>query len=250
MLSWAQERKLFFISGVALFFVVVLGGYGLFSFYKAPNCSNNTRDGNERGVDCGGACLRVCRADVGAPIIHFARALEVEQGVWAAVASVENRNEGAGARRVPYVFKLYDAENLLLYERHGFAFIPPRKVFAIFEGQMKTGNRIPARAVFAFTGEPVFTRMSEPALTLSTKKFTSLETGSHLQVAVSNPSRADVLGIEAAVLLFGTDGNILAASATTVKRLRAGESLPLIFTWPRQLEDPARIEVFYTVPGR
>ena len=249
MLSWAQQRKLFFTSGIALLFIIVFGGYGLISVYKAPNCSNNEKDGNERGVDCGGSCLRVCRADASAPIIHFARALEIENGVWGAVASVENRNAGAGARNVPYVFKLYDEENLLLYERHGNAFIPPRKVFAIFEGQMKTGNRTPARAVFAFTREPVFVRISEPVLMLSTKGFTSREDGSYLKVALSNPSRAAVEGIEAAVLLFGTDGNVFAASATAVRKLRAGGSLPLTFTWPRELEDPARVEVFYTVPG-
>lgn len=249
MLSWAQQRKLFFVSGVVLFCVVVFGGYGLISLYKAPNCGNNERDGNERGVDCGGSCLRVCRADVQAPVVNFVRTLNVEDGVWGAVASLENRSAGVGARNVPYVFKLYDAENLLLYERHGTAFIPPRKVFAIFEGQMKTGNRTPTRATFAFTSEPVFVRMTEPALTLSTKGFTTGETGSFLQVVMRNPSRTAVEGIEATVLLYGTDGNVLAASATSVKKLNEEGSIPLTFTWPRQLEDPARIEVLYTVPG-
>lgn len=249
MLSWAQQRKLFFVSGVVLFLVVVFGGYGLMSVYKAPNCLNNERDGNERGIDCGGSCLRICRADVSAPLIHFARMLEIDDNVWGAMASVENRNAGAGARNVSYVFKLYDAENLLLYERHGTAFIPPRKVFAIFEGQMKTGSRLPSRATFAFTAEPMFVRMNEPALTLNTKGFTAGETGSFLQVVMRNPSRAAVEGIEATVLLFGTDGNVLAASATAVKKLKGEESTLLTFTWPRQLEEPTRIEVLYTVPG-
>ncbi|KKW11451.1 MAG: hypothetical protein UY50_C0013G0012 [Parcubacteria group bacterium GW2011_GWA2_49_9] len=249
MLSWAQQRKLFFISGVVLFFIVVFGGYGLFSFYKAPNCANNEKDGNERGIDCGGSCLRMCKADVSAPLIHFVRTLEVEESVWGAVASVENRNAGAGARSVPYVFKLYDDENLLLYERHGVAFIPPRKVFAIFEGQMKTGTRTPTRATFAFTSEPVFVRMTEPALTLRTQGFTARETGSFLQVVIGNPSRVAVEGIEATVLLFGTDGNVIATSATALKKLKGEESTLLTFTWPRQLDEPARIEVLYTVPG-
>ena len=48
MLSWAQQRKFSFVSGVILFFIVVLGGYGLISVYNAPNCANNEKDGNER----------------------------------------------------------------------------------------------------------------------------------------------------------------------------------------------------------
>ena len=249
MLSWAQQRKIIFLTGVAVFLLVVFGIYGLFAFYNAPNCSNKAKDGNERGIDCGGSCARVCRADVRTPIIHFARTLEVENGVWGAVAYVENRNEGAGARNVPYVFKLYDAENLLLYERHGITFIPPRKVFAVFEGKMLSGSRTPTRATFEFEREPIFERMNEPELVLNTRGFTANESGSSLQTVIRNPTRNTVEGIEATVLLFGTDGNVIGTSATRVKELGGEESTIVTFTWPRPIEEPARIEVLYTVPG-
>ena len=250
MLSWAQQRRIFFIGGVLLFLLVVFGIYGLFAFYNAPDCRNGSRDGDERGVDCGGSCLRVCRADTVPLIVHFTRTFEVSRGVWGAVASGENRNTGAGARNVPYVFKLYDAENLLLYERHGMAFIPPRKVFAIFEGQMQSGSRTPTRATFEFEAEPEFVRMSEPALSVVTKGFTADERGSFLEATLSNLSRVPIEGIELTALLYGRDGNVIGASATTVKTLAGEAQSVLTFTWPSKLPLPARTEVLYAVPGR
>lgn len=250
MLSWAQQRKLFFWGGLTLFFFAVLSIYGVVSFYDAPNCFNNAKDGNERGIDCGGGCVRVCRADAVMPTIEFARALEVDEGVWGAVAYVQNRNAGAGARNVPYVFKLYDEENLLLYERHGTTFIPPRKAFAVFEGKMLSGSRTPARASFEFTGEPVFMRMQEPELSVTTKDFTTSEQSSSLRAIITNPSRTLVEGITATALLYGQDGNVLGASATAISKLAGEGSAMLTFTWPRPFEEPSRVEVLYTIPGR
>lgn len=250
MLSWAQQRKLFFVGGIAVFFVALLGVYGLFAYYKAPNCSNNTKDGNERNVDCGGSCVRICPADAQLPIIHFALALEVEDGVWGAVAYGENRNVGAGSLDVPYVFKLYDAENLLLYERRGLAFIPPRKVFAVFEGKMFSGERVPTRATFEFLKEPVFERMTESRLALDTKDFESNKQGSSLRAIITNPTRTMIEGIEVVALLFGTNENVIGASATFVAKLPAESSATLTFTWPDELKRPARTEILYTVPGK
>ncbi|HBV01488.1 MAG TPA: hypothetical protein DEF00_03835 [Candidatus Taylorbacteria bacterium] len=250
MLSWAEQRKFLFVGGVIVFLTAVFGVYGFFAFYNAPDCSNNSKDGDERGVDCGGGCARVCKADVNLPIIHFARALEVKNEVWGAVAYGENRNVGAGSRRAPYVFKLYDGKNLLLYERRGVAFIPPGKVFAVFEGKMLSGSRTPSRATFEFLEEPIFERMIEPILTIDTKDFEASEHGSSLKAIITNPTRTTVEGIKVVALLFGTDGNVTGASATLIASLLAGSSATLTFTWPRELERPARTEILYTVPWR
>lgn len=250
MLSWARRRKFLFIGWAGLFVLLVFGVYALAAFYRAPNCQNGAKDGDEREVDCGGKCPRVCPADAEPLLVHFVRALEVDDKVWGAVASVENRNPAAGARDVPYVFKLYDAENLLLYERRGAAFVPPRKAFALFEGRMSTGSRTPARATLDFLEGPVFERMHEPALLLATKGFSTDERGSLLEAVITNPARTPVVGVEATALLFAPDGNVIGASATFVKKLAGEGSATLSFTWPRALPIPARIEVLYTVPGQ
>ena len=250
MLSWGQRRKFFFWGGLFVLFLGLFSAYGLSWYYRAPACANGEEDGDERGVDCGGACARICPADAFSPVIHFVRALEVEEGAWGAVAYGENKNVGAGARRVPYIFKLYDENQLLIYERRGAAFIPPRKVFAIFEGRMSTGSRFPSRATFEFLETPVFLRMTEPELAVDTRDFETSESGSSLQATITNPTRATIEGIEVIAFLFGTDGNAFSASATFVKALRPESSSLLTFTWPKILPRPARTEVLYTIPGR
>ena len=249
MLSWAQQRRVIFLLKMAVFFIIAFCLYAFVRWYQGPNCANNIKDGDERGVDCGGRCPRVCRADAAMPLILFARALPIDNGLWGAVASIENRIEGAGARNVPYVFKLYDANNLLVYERHGTAFIPPRKTLAIFEGRMDIGNRTPTRATFEFLEEPVFVRMTEPELSIHTRGFRVDDSGSSLQAIIVNPLRVPVSGIEVVALLFSADGNILGASSTALPVLKGESSALFTFTWPRPLPNPDRIEVTYTVPG-
>ena len=250
MLSWAQERKYIFIGAALLFALIVVSGWTIIHFRRAPSCTDAVQNGDERGIDCGGRCVRVCKADTRPLLVHFVRTLEVADGVWGAVAYGENRNAGAGARGVPYVFKLYDDENLLLYERHGTAFIPPRKTFAVFEGKMASGSRTPTRATFEFEKEPLFLRMDSPELSLRTEGFTANEHGSSLRAILGNPSRASVKGIVATALLFDVNGDVIGASATVLKELPGQGSAVLTFTWPRQLEVPARTEILYAVPGK
>ncbi|OHA20916.1 MAG: hypothetical protein A2W52_03790 [Candidatus Taylorbacteria bacterium RIFCSPHIGHO2_02_49_25] len=250
MLSWAQQRKLLFVMGAVALLLAVSGAYGFFAFYNAPNCSNGVEDGNERGIDCGGDCIRVCAADIVPPIIHFVRAVQIRDDVWGAVAYGENKNRGVGSRRAPYVFKLYDDRNLLIYERHGTAFIPPDKVFAIFEGRMFTGGRVPTRTAFDFEGASTFERMAEPKLTVDTKDFETGAGQSSLRAIITNPTRLPIERIDAIALLFGTDGNVSGASATFISILQAQSNATLTFTWPRSLPRPARTEVHYKVLGR
>ena len=82
MLSWAQQRRSIFLGKVAVFFIVLFGLYALVGWYKGPNCANTVKDGDERGVDCGGRCPRVCTADAATPLILFSRALPIDNGLW------------------------------------------------------------------------------------------------------------------------------------------------------------------------
>ncbi len=247
MLSWSKKRQLFFI-GVALFFLfVVLGIPFLLSLRNTPSCSNRVQDTGERGVDCGGSCRLLCPSDTIPPLVQFVRPVAVEQGLWGAVAYVENKNV-AEARNVPYLFKLYDANNLLLYERHGSAYIPPRKVFAIFEGRMITGGRIPTRAIFEFESAPRFeSAEEEPILEVRNKRFSTLEGVSRLEAELANPTLSSYGDIDVTALLFDEDGTVFAASATNIPSLVAKGRIPVFFTWPEIRKTPARFEILYVV---
>lgn len=248
MLSWAQTQKLKLAGGAALILAAAFAVWALLP--ERSSCSNGVQDGAERGVDCGGSCRLLCRGEARDPIVHFARAVPVSESVWGAVAYVENKNENAGASKTPYLFKLYDAENLLLYERRGEAYIPPGKVFAVFEGRMQTGSRVPTRAVFSFTAPPRFeVAAPEPVLPIRNHRFSADEAGARLEARIANPTLSLIGEIDAAALLFDPSGNLFAASAATIRRLAPRGAAALVFTWPHFLETPSRIEILYTVPG-
>lgn len=249
MLSWAQTQKLKLVVGAALIVAVALVLWLLLP--ERSSCSNGVRDGGERGVDCGGSCKLLCRGEAIDPIVQFARAVPVAPSLWGAVAYVENKNENTGARNAPYAFKLYDEHNLLLFERYGAAYIPPRKVFAIFEGRMYAGDRVPTRATFAFTAPPRFEVIpDEVVLSVRNKRFFTTENGSRLEATLANPILSPLSEIEATAALFDQSGNIFAASATKLHRLAPSGTAALSFTWPISLNTPSRVEILYTVPGR
>lgn len=248
MLSWAQTQKVKILGVAALLIAVVLAVWALLP--ERSSCGNGVRDGDERGVDCGGSCRLLCQDEARAPVVQFARAVPVSNSVWGAVAYVENKNENAGARSAPYVFKLYDAESLLLYERRGVAYIPPRKVRAVFEGRMDVGDRVPTRATFAFTVPPRF-EVIPPEITLQVRnqRFTGAEGGSRLDAELVNPTQSALTDIEVTAALFDEGGNLFAASAARVPRLPPRGTVPLVFTWPEEVMPPARMEILYAIPG-
>lgn len=234
------------ISALVVFFVIP----SFFILRNKPTCSNGKQDSGEKGVDCGGSCRLVCEGDALAPLIHFTRALEVSSGIWGAVVSLENQNKDAGATSSAYMVKLYDADNLLVAERHGTVYIPPNKIFAVFEGALDVGWRVPTRATFEFTAPIRFETMApDPVIDIRSKRFTQSVDGSRLDVSLYNPARTAVQESELVALLFDSAGNVFASSATLVKELSALSSTNISFTWPRELQDPARIEVLSTVSG-
>lgn len=247
MYSWAEKRRATIVSIliVGLFLFLVFSWRII--FYTHATCTDSVQNNGERGIDCGGSCVRLCAGEALTPIVHFTRAVETDKGVWGAVAYLENRTKGAGARSAPYVIKLYDVRNLLVAERHGVASVPSETTFAIFEGALMTGDRVPSRATFEFSAPLVFERVSSmPALRQSNQRFES-GTVSRFDVMLANPSLTSLSHISVTVLLFDQDGNVFAASETEVPSLSPLGSVPLSFTWPRALATPARIELLSRV---
>jgi len=249
MLSWSAKRQILIIGIFAGGLAVMLGASFLVSLQFEPSCSDNARNRGEEGVDCGGPCARICPAGAIAPIVYWVRSFEVSEGVWGAAAYLENQNNGAGVRSAPYLFKLYDEENLLIYERRGVVYIPPRKVFAIFEGAMSVGARIPARASFEFTSPLVFEKLRpDPELVLGNKEVIGIDNASRLEGSIYNPSFASVTGVFVTTVLYNGEGNAFASSQTAVKNIPARSGANLAFTWPSVFpEPPARIELLYAV---
>lgn len=231
--------------GVVLIIVLAVGGWAAYSATSTPPiCFDGKQNGGEAGVDCGGPCSKLCPNQAHAPVVLWTRAFQTSPGVYAVAAYVENNNTGAGAKQVPYAFRLYDEQNLLVVEKDGVADIPPQEIVPLFESNINAGTRTVAHAFLEFSQTPVW---NKPALgTLPSVRVTNLqlESGSaRLSADVVNEGSSDLNTLTLVAVLFDANGTAVNASKSTLGRIPRGASQPVVFTWPAQNAGVVRAEI-------
>ena len=155
-MSWAQKRRLIYISIIVLVFLLAVVLPTIIHFYKAPTCFDKKQNGTELGIDCGGSCTLLCSVQYAPLIVKWQRFAKVNDGVYNVLAYIENPNIGAIAENLNYSFKMYDSRGILIAERFGKTFAPANRIMAVFEPELSTGNRLPQRVEFSFSNQAVW----------------------------------------------------------------------------------------------
>jgi hypothetical protein len=233
-MSWSGKRKLSYFTLFIAAIVVVIGIPVFFSGYEPATCSDSKQNQGERGIDCGGPCAQLCQVDFSALRIFWTYSSRVVPGVYNVIGYGENPNQSVGAEGVPYTFKLYDSQGILVAERKGKGSIPPGSKFALFEGGIQTGQREPARATLELSSSPLW---------VLSRAYTSLRTlaidvspdgsGTRAEARIKNEYvNTTISGIDAFIILYDIDGNRVAFSKTRIDSIAPGEIQTLYFTWP------------------
>ena len=250
-MSWASRRRTFYTSIIILGLTVIIGIPLFFLLYEEPTCFDNKENQDEVGIDCGGVCELLCQSQVIQPTILWSRAVAVTDGVYNAVAYVENPNFDIGTNAIVYLFKLFDEDNILIAERKGVTFIAPNSILSVFEGGIITGERVPKRTFFEFKGSPKWFKMHNPAISLIVENsvLSGAETLPKIEAEIRNSSTQDISDIEIIVIVFDENGNAIAASKTSVDRLRRLTSSDIVFTWPKPFSvKVGKIEIIMLTP--
>jgi hypothetical protein len=234
--QWAAKRKLVY-GGIVIAIIVIFVGALLFSFfYKKSTCFDNVKNQNEKGVDCGGVCTKICSSDISAPIVMWQRVFFVTPGIYNAVAYIQNPNVLNRVDNIGYVFRLYDKDNIMITEKTGRTFLPANRTFAVFEAGIQTGTRIPVRALFNFTESPVWVQNSvdykEPGVVVENVILTNDLVSPRIDASVHNVSLNTIKTLGVVAIIYDADDNAIAASRTIVENLSAQKSSPVTFTWP------------------
>jgi hypothetical protein len=246
MSLWAVKRQIGYLAIFLAAVVVLVGVPILLLVHKEPTCTDGERNQGEVDVDCGGPCEAYCASQAVPLKVLWTRVFKVTDEVYSIVAYIENSNTDAGARNVPYSFKIYDKENILITERRGKIFIAPKQITPIFEGGLPVGSRVPARAFFEFRGEPKWERMSPIDYALLTKniKLRFEDSAPRLEVTLVNSSLRGIYDVEVVAVIFDRRDNAIAASRTVVDFIDKDDARDLVFTWPEPFgEEVGRIEV-------
>jgi hypothetical protein len=235
-MTWAERRKLTYIGALLL----VVGGVSFLAIRNAlstpPTCFDGKRNGGESGVDCGGSCTFYCRNELSEPRVRWVRTFPVTQGVVHAVAYIEHSYPTAAARKVNYIFKLYDQKNTLITERTGSTFLGPMGTSAIVETIIPVGNEVPATARFSFTTptpwEKIPSVFSQVVIKTDRTLLEQYAGGTRLSVTLENTSEYSYTDIDLVAILYDKNGNAITASKILVPSLDAKSNKVVYFTWP------------------
>jgi hypothetical protein len=249
MANWSTKRKYGYFLLFIILILVILVIPGYFLFYEKPTCFDGRQNANERGVDCGGDCAKLCPADFVTPKVLWSYSMKVAPSIYNALAYVQNPNQFVEALSLPYLLRLYDAEGVLIAERRGLAYVPAGQKFAIFEGGINTGVRTPVKTTFEWSSEPVW----RPAEAFTKLKVDNIivEEGERpkAEVKVFNTSPINTYSnINAFIVLYDKNDNRVAFSKTLIDKIGKEELKSLYFTWPSAFSaDIVRSEALFVL---
>jgi hypothetical protein len=246
-MSWATRRKTIYLTGVFLFFAIVVGGPVAYHFLSIPpNCHDGKQDGGETAIDEGGPCLILNPAQLQPEGVLWARSFNVRQGDYDAVAYIDNPNQHAGVMEAQYELDLYDDQNALVADIGGTTFIMPGGVTPVFIGNISTGNRIAVHTQFQLTGPLTWESAIDIAqgISVSNEQTSQTASSSAVTAIATNTSVAPITDLTFVATVFDPSGNAIATSQTALQSLAAGANQQIFFTWPSTFSAPVgRIDI-------
>lgn len=242
-MNWALKRQILDVIILILF----IAGFAFLIIYpkvnRPPTCYDGKQNGDETGVDCGGACERACLAEQEGLAVVWARAFKVIPGRYNAVAYITNHNKDAAIKKINYRFRFGDKNNIYIGKRDGVTFIPPGGSFAVFEPAIDVGNSIPVYTTFEFTETPQWLQVPQRApsrlqVLVSDIVLSGEDARPRLSAQVSNSSLYTLKNLIVVAILHEASGNALAVSRTILDELKPLEKRNIYFTWPEPLSAP------------
>lgn len=241
-MSWASQRRFAYLSGISLFFLIVIGGPIAYKVLSIPEtCFDGKQNQTETAIDKGGPCVLLDERYLQPQSVLWSRSFRVRDGSYNAIAIIRNPNESAGVEAVSYRFSLYDAQNILVAERFGTTYIMPGGITPVIETNLPTGNRFAAHTYFEFTAPLAWKHMKNVSSAVKMSNTTVADTASGPQVSgdALNTSVAVLHKVSFVAVLFEPNGNAFQTSSTIIDTFPPDTSRAVVFTWP----DPFTSEI-------
>lgn len=248
MASWSDKRKFIYASVAVLFVIGAIGVPAFLLLYKAPTCFDSKQNGDEKGVDCGGRCSRLCQSNFLAPNVAWTRLERVVPGLYNVAAYVINPNPEGEAKSVPFHMALYDKNGMLIIDKQGTVTIPPHRNTLAFLPLVNVANSIPVKVLFEFTQPPNWYKKSDQLSNIEVlaKDYVEEGSSSSLRVTLKNNSVNNLKRFDTYVVLYDGLGNTIGFSKTVVDGIPANSYVTAPFTWNTNRNgEVVSIEVLY-----
>ena len=241
IMSWASQRKTTYILVFFAIVAVVLFFVGFSVFNKPASCFDGIQNQGETGIDCGGTCAKLCRAAYTDPSVQWTSWAKVtSSGTYNLLAYAENPNIGVGATNVPYEFKIYDKNNVLLSDTKGTASIPANNNFVVFVPNINIFDKIPARIDFQFSKNIAWQKVTdlEQGITVVSKTLVNGDTAPKIMATLQNNTLSPINNIQSVAVVSDANGNAIAFSKTVTDSIAPGGTADIVFTWPEPFSSP------------
>ena len=252
-----QRKKIVIILiYLAVFSLIISGLYSIFK--PKPSCFDGIQNQNEKGLDCGGICQKVCDEIKAQDLIVKESAL-IPSGVvgkYDFYVKIFNPNAVFGGRSIAYEIKFNDATGNAITAKQGSSFILPGEEKYIIENNVELSSE-PISQIFKIVSVD-WARFDDyyekPDIQIVNKNYSEVSDGigfANAQGLLRNRSSFDFDSIKIQVILKDLDGKILALNSTEMKTIRAGEDRDFKVFWPSSfpgivssMEVQAEVNVF------
>lgn len=238
---WAFWRRVQYGAGFLVVLALTITPLYYIFLYHTPTCFDGFMNGDERGIDCGGACKLVCTSDIIPIMSVWAESFKVIDGQYNAVAYVENRNKQVGTPSLSYTFSLYDDAGLIT-ERSGTTVLPPDGVYPIFEGRIETQGRVPTKTTISFGDNTQWFpgKVGRDQFTLAQRSLVGADSRPRLITQLTNTSLDTAKDVEVVAVIFNSQKKPLTASRTFLTEFPGRSTQEVVFTWPQPIAKTLR----------
>jgi Mg-chelatase subunit ChlD len=194
-------------------------------------------NGDETGVDCGGACVQICSNTVIAPQVVWVKSFEVVAGQYNAVAYIENSNQTSATPQLEYTFQLL-SDGKVVTERSGSTILPPNSMYPIFEGKIMTDGKAEVTDT-VITLKPASlwlpASIGRDQFRSRDIKLTGADERPRLDVEIENAGLTEARDLEVVATVFNELGEPVTASQTYLEHIGSRSTEHIVFTWPQPI---------------
>lgn len=253
-MTWARERRVIAFLIIGAILAVVAAGLYYVLFYQAPTCTDGIKNGPETAVDRGGTCPYLDNAELEPPTILFTQAILNGEGRTDVISLVENKNQTAAAKDIPYAISIFGYDQTLIQRVTGSLDLPPGASVPVFVPGVASGRATPGAAFLSITSTSTiqwYAEPSDPRIVPSVTGVTLSGTADapRITATLGNPDVRPMRGVKVIVIVHDAQGNAVAASQTIVPIIPAQGSAIATFTWNAAFKAaPVQIKVLPIIP--
>ena len=140
------------IYGSVYLAILALFGFWIYfsNFHTTSTCFDNIQNQDEEGIDCGGACFKICLPNEFGTIevVDRVRILKVDDEHLSLLVKIQNNSIDFAAESFNYAINIFDSSDKLLTSIFGTSFIYQGEVKYLAVPNAKISPSLAARATF------------------------------------------------------------------------------------------------------